>query len=368
MKILHTEASMGFGGQELRILREAEGMRDRGHEIVLAVIQGGTLAVRARESGFIVYELPFQRKRDVIRLLWALRCIIKCQGIQLINTHSSWDAWIGGLAARLAGCHVVRTRHLSTPTRPGLNSRLLFRTLADAVVTTCEQTAQAIREQVQLTPEHCQSVPTGMDARALQVDPNERRTFREQLGLAEDDIVVGTVCVLRRWKGVIDLIQAAKLLEGDPRLKWLVVGDGPSRQYFERHSQELGLANRVLFTGYLTDPRVALASMDLFLLLSTEHEGVSQACLQAAYLQRPLITTPTGGLAEVCLDGENGFLVPVNRPDAVANRVERLANDAALRLSFGQQARKHVEASFTLKHTLDAMEAIYGRVVTSSAH
>src|SRR6185503_9711915 len=130
MRILHTESSRGWGGQEIRILREAEGMRKRGHEVILAVNRGGALVPRAREAGFQVYELPFKKALSW-KAIYALVKICKTDRIDLINTHSSLDAWIGGIAARLCKKKIIRTRHLSTPIRKGLNSRILYRALTD---------------------------------------------------------------------------------------------------------------------------------------------------------------------------------------------------------------------------------------------
>lgn len=125
MKILHTEASPGWGGQEMRILREAEGMRSRGHEVIFAIREAGGLVKPARDAGFLVYEIPFTKK-TLFSTFFQLLKIIRKQAIDLVNTHSSFDAWIGGLAAKLSGSRVIRTRHLSTPIRTGWNSRILY--------------------------------------------------------------------------------------------------------------------------------------------------------------------------------------------------------------------------------------------------
>ena len=135
MNILHTESSNGWGGQEIRILKEALGLRLRGHEVVLAVVRGGKLADYARKEGFTVYEIDFRRSLALFALK-NLLSILRRHRIDVVNTHSSLDAWLGGIAARLSGRMVVRTRHLSTPVRGGLNALLLYRGLADFVVTT----------------------------------------------------------------------------------------------------------------------------------------------------------------------------------------------------------------------------------------
>ena len=101
--------------------------------------------------------------------------------------------------------------------------------------------------------------------------------------------------------------------------------------------------------------------MDIFLLLSWANEGVSQASLQAAWLEKPLITTSVGGLREVCIDKQTGFQVPKNDPQAVANAVLQLVNNRDLRSFMGKGAKELVKDKFTLNQTLDQMEALYDK-------
>lgn len=358
MKILHTESSPGWGGQELRILKEAEGMRKRGHEIILAIQKGGGLVRPAREAGFTVYEIAFN-KPLIPWICLRLGYILFKHRIDLVNTHSSLDGWLGGFMARLTGRPIIRTRHLSTPIRPGLNSKLLYRVLADIVVTTCKETAETIQKK---TNPQTFSIPTGVDPNEMQVDEEKVNRFRLSYGVQADEILAGTLCVIRGWKGITDLLHAAKRLENIPKLKWMVVGGGVSADHFYKERDELGLQERVIFTGYIHPPSTALAAMDLFLLLSWANEGVSQASLQAAWLKKPLITTPTGGLKEICLEGKSGMLVSVSAPEEVAKAVKSLFHDREKRRKMGEEAYQLVANHFTLQHTLDSMEALYKRL------
>ncbi len=362
MRVLHTEASGGLGGQELRILREAEGMRERGHEIVLAVKTGGGLVAAARAAGFVVYELPWT-KPQALSDVWSLIRMMRRHSIDVINTHSSWDAWVGGITGRLTKRPVLRTRHLSTAIRPGWNSRVLYNYLADQVVTTCQATADTICKQADLGPDRCRSIPTGV--LPLAVAQKDVDAFRERYGLTSEHIVVGTVCVLRSWKGVQDLLAAAKLLADDERLRWLIVGDGPAQEFLFKECARLGVQAQTIFSGYHKDPLPAMACMDIFALLSTAHEGVSQAALQAAYLAKPLITTSTGGLGEICLDGQTGLLCPCNDPEAIGKTVRSLASNSGERQRLGESARQLVLDKFTMERTLDDMEAVYASLKVS---
>lgn len=332
-------------------------MRKRGHEVVLAVNEGGKLIPRARDAGFTVYELPFT-KFSALKTVYALVNICRRHKIDLINTHSSLDAWIGGIAARVARKKVLRTRHLSTPIKRGLNSRLLYKTLADFVVATSSPILKTIEEQAGQPSHLLRCIPTGIDPDGVKFDVAQAAQFRASLGVGRQDILVGTACFVRSWKGIRDLLKAAVLLKERRDIKWVVVGGGHVDDY-RALVPEMGLEGIVTFTGHLEPPFSAIRGMDIFTLLSTAHEGVSQASLQAAWLERPLITTDVGGLPEVCLDGKTGFVVPPFSPEAVAEAVVRLADNPLLRHQFGAQARHLVEEKFTLQHTLDGMEVVY---------
>jgi glycosyltransferase involved in cell wall biosynthesis len=355
MHILHTESSNGWGGQEIRILKESMGLREKGFQVTLAVTRGGKLVDQARKEGFQVFEIDF-KKQHAIKALRKLCKIIKENNITVVNTHSSLDAWLGALAARIMRRPVVRTRHLSTEIRGGLNARLLYNYLADFVVTTSSCIIPLIEKKAQLPCHRIQCIPTGVEP--FEVSSTERKRIRESLNVKPDQILIGTVCVVRSWKGIQDMITAAKLLRHDPRFKWIVVGGGYLENFKPLVDEELPF----IFTGHLDNPKSALAAFDIFTLLSTAHEGISQASLQAAFLKKPLITTTVGGLPEVCLDGITGITVPPSSPDKVAEAVLKLANDPDLRTQMGEAAHNHAAQNYSLRQTLENMASVFETV------
>jgi glycosyltransferase involved in cell wall biosynthesis len=357
LKILHLEASPGWGGQEMRILKEAEGMRLRSHEVILGVMKKGKLVQAAKEAGFRVYELNFYKTHwifSLIKLIW----LIKKHRIDIVNTHSSLDSWIGGIAARICGVFVVRTRHLSTPIKKGLNSLFLYGKLADRVVTTCSSILPMIIEQSKKPSSLCSSIPTGVETRKIQVDPEKKKQFRESLGLNEDHFLVGTACFMRSWKGILDLLQAADHLRNQKEIRWVIIGGGHEALYRAK-AKEWNLDGIVFFTGHLKDPFAAMDALDIFTLLSTAHEGVSQSILQAGFLEKPLIATPVGGLQEVCIHEKTGLLVNPFSPKEVALSVMHLKENKEKRLLFGKKAKQLVTEHFLIEHTLNQMENLY---------
>ncbi len=358
--ILHTEASLGFGGQEIRILKESIGMRKRGYNIIIAANPGAKILDVMANEGFKIYSVPFKKKK-LFSVLLELRKIIRDENVDLINTHSSLDSWLAGIAARLYGIYVIRTRHLSTAIKKGLNSYILYNKLADYVITTCQEIVPMIVNQSGLDEKHCQCIATGIDPADVKILQEEKASLRQKFGINEGDLVIGTLCVLRSWKGISDFLKAASMMKDRPHIKWLIVGEGPSEEKFKKEAKDLLLDKNVIFAGYLTPPFAAIDLMDVFVLLSTANEGISQATLQASYLEKPLITTPTGGLKEVCIHNETGFIVPKNSPQEVKKAVENFENDQ-LRQNMGKNAKRIVLEKFTLEKTLDKTIEIYDRL------
>lgn len=361
--ILHTESSTGWGGQEMRILKESLGMRKRGYTVIFAVVKGGQLVQHAKAAGFTVYEIPFSKWR-VLSCLRILVSLMRRHHVDIINTHSSLDAWIAGSAARLIKRPILRTRHLSTTIRKGLNSILLYKGLADGVVTTSSCIIPMICTQAGLNPTLCRCVATGIDPQALVVTREEVESFKRDVGIYPGDFVVGTACVLRSWKGINDMLRAAASLRSFPHIKWLIVGGGNVEKY-QQTVHEWGLERQVILAGHKDNPYPALQAMDIFALLSTANEGISQASLQAAYFKLPLITTTVGGLPEVCLEGKTGIVVPPFAPKQVAHAVKKLHDDVILRQRYGENAHRLVMEKYTMTTTLDEMEKMY-RMITPS--
>lgn len=359
MKIVHTESSMGWGGQEMRILVEAEGMRQRGHTVFFVLSSNSELAKRARQKGFIIHTVCF-KKKALFFTIGKLLLFFKKERIDLINTHSSLDAWIAGIAGKLSKKRVIRTRHLSTSIRGGLNGFILYNKLADFVVSTSSAILPLLQEKADLHPSRMQCIATGVNPKIVNA-VQDTVLFRKKLGLNSTDILVGTACVLRSWKGIPDLLKAADLLRSHQQIKWILIGG----RYLERYLvmiREMKLEN-VICVGHLESPYTAISALDIFTLLSVAHEGISQATLQAAFFKRPLITTDVGGLPEVCIHGSTGLIVPSSNPEAVAQAVLKMAEDPFLRERLGKNAKMLVEQKYMINHTLDQMEAIYQRLV-----
>jgi glycosyltransferase involved in cell wall biosynthesis len=360
LSIAHTEASMGWGGQEIRILTEARGLIGRGHRVVLYAAPGARIADEAAGYGVPCSTLPIARKRPAG--VAALARALRAGRPDVVNTHSSTDSWLAALACRLLRDPpaILRTRHVSVPVPNDPATRWLYRRATARVVTTGEALAEQLVRDNGLDPARVESIPTGIDA--SRYGTIARSEARRTLGLPDDAPIVGIVATLRSWKGHRHLVEALARV-ADARTRLVLVGDGPQREALERHVAALGLGSRVRFAGQQRDVAPWLAAFDVFALPSTANEGVPQALLQAMFAGVPCVTTTAGAIPEIARDGVTALVVPAGDPASLAAAIDRLLGDAALCARLADAARAHIAPRFSLDTMLDRMEAAFRRAI-----
>jgi len=358
LAVVHTEASLGWGGQEIRILSESQGMIRRGHDVQLLCPGEARILAEAPAWGVPATALPIGRKR--IAGVRALARWLRGHRCDVLNTHSSTDSWLAALALAMLGrpCPIVRTRHISAPIPRNLASRWLYEHATARIVTTGEALKRQLVEVNRFTAERIESVPTGVDAGRFR--PGDRLAARQSLGLGIDGSLVGIVATLRSWKGHRFLVEAIARLPEDVRL--VIIGDGPQREALEQQVGEAGLQARVRFAGNQADVVPWLQALDVFALPSYANEGVPQALVQAMLVGLACVTTTAGSISELAEHEATALVVPPRDAHALATALARLAGDPALRARLGETARRHCVERFSYEGMLDRMEAIYARV------
>ena len=362
-KILHTEASEGWGGQEIRVLLEMEGLMKRGHHLFLAATPRSQILKEAKGRGISVTSVPMNRLRWPASCL-ALYQLIQRERIDIIHTHSSADSWIASAAASFPGKRslLVRSRHIATPISDKWTSRLLYNRLPDGIITTSEAIKTDMVRKNRFDPKKIISIPTGIDLSRF--DPERHGSgLREAWDVPPSTTVIGTVGVLRSWKGHSFFIQAAEqVLQKRSNVLFFIVGEGPGRPYLEKEIKERQLTDKVRLTGHCAEVEQAFAALDLFVLASTGNEGVPQAVLQALAMKKPVISTQIGGITEVVKMGETGRLVPPKNPAALAEQIVLHLDQPDLGKTMAEAGRRLVEKNYHLQGMLDRVEDFYNQL------
>lgn len=365
--IAHTEASSGWGGQEIRILSEAQGFIERGHRVIVYAAPGARILDEAPRFGVPAVAIPIGSKRP--RGVLALVGVFRSRAVDLVNTHSSTDSWLAALACRWLRARgrphpvLVRTRHVAVAIPSNRATRWLYRKATARIVTT----GAALREQLirenGIDPARIDSVPTGIDIDAYR--KSDRRAARAALGLPEEVPLIGIVATLRSWKGHRYLVDALPLLaRRDARL--VIVGDGPQREALQAQIEALGLSRRVVLAGQQEDVTPWLAALDVFALPSYANEGVPQALLQAMAVGVPCVTTDTGAIGEVAREGETALIVARQSARKLAEGIDRILALPDRGAAMAERARSFVSERYTRELMLERMASVFQRALAES--
>jgi len=363
LSIVHTESSLGWGGQEIRILTESQGMIGRGHRVRLLCPREARIHDEAARYGVPVEALPIGRKNftGLAAMAGWLRAHRGGESCDVINTHSSTDSWLAALAMLVPGkpVPIVRTRHISAPIPQNRLSRWLYGRAAARVVTTGDALRRQLIDNNGIAPDRIESVPTGIDT--ARFVPGDRAAARAKVGLPAGRLLVGIVATLRSWKGHRYLVEACAGLPGNVGL--VIVGDGPQREALLAMVAAQGLEDRVWMPGNQVDVVPWLQALDIFALPSYANEGVPQALIQAMLAGLPVVTTLAGSIGELALDGETALVVPGQDVRALRDCLVRLVADEGLRARLGSAAREHCVEKYSLERMLDRMERVFRSVV-----
>jgi glycosyltransferase involved in cell wall biosynthesis len=178
--------------------------------------------------------------------------------------------------------------------------------------------------------------------------------------------VVGNVAALVPHKGQQHLIDAAALVVRDvPDARFVIVGDGELREALERHIKEKHLERHVFLAGFRADALELTKGFDLF-AMSSVSEGMCTALVDAMAASKAAVATTAGGIPEVMVDGETGFLVPPRDHHAMAEKLVLLLKDEGLRARMGEAALRRARERFTVERMVEGTAAVYARLLTGS--
>ena len=305
--------------------------------------------------------------RDVVALGKLVRSFRRLQP-DLVHTHTAKAGALGRVAARLAGVPaVVHTFHghvLEGYFSPGLTRVLLqieraLARITDRIITLSPRLRQAILGMGIGRPAQVQVIPLGLDLDPfLHVSPGQAG-LRTTLAIPPDVPVLGIVGRLVPIKDHPTLFGALALLKGGSRAPHLVVvGDGERREPLRRLAHQLGLASRIHFLGWRTDLQAILGELDVVICCS-RNEGTPVALIEAMAAGIPVVSTDVGGVGDLVVQGETGWLVPPDDPPALAQAVQGLLADPALRRRLAAAARPYALSRHDVKGLIHRMEALY---------
>ncbi|MBN2200416.1 glycosyltransferase [bacterium] len=364
IRVLQLVEGFNLGGAEKKLL-ELVRMMDpaRFKTVVCSLGLGDRIRSefdRLGSAGVEVTVLPRRSRVDPILILRLIRLIRKHR-IDVIMTTLFYADVLGPIAGRIAGVRgIFSWETISAPewliSRRLWPYRFVIR-LADGVVSVSRATAEWLHAKRGVPINKIRVIPYSVDLNRFATGEGE--SVRRRLGIRPRDVVVGMVGRLHPQKGQTYLIQAApRIIHREPRVRFVLIGDGESRQELEAQVRNAGLEKRFLFLGFRQDVHKILHAIDIFTLPSL-YEGLPNVILEAMAAGKPVVATSVDGTKELIEHGKTGLLIPPGNPDRLAEAIIKLIQKREWAARMGREARKNIGKNYSIENQIRAFEELY---------
>jgi glycosyltransferase involved in cell wall biosynthesis len=378
MNVLLYETGSGFGGSAVSLYRLVKCLnRERFTPYVVVhgsgprIIEIEAMGISVREVRFVV-PFPQNASASIFRNInfygnfvantfanaWRIGNIIRKRKINLVHLNNGiYEGFPGLLAAKLTG--VPCMTHIRGTVAITRLERLVGGWLTRIVTLNSYMENEYAKA---FGPEKVCLVFNGVDLDGYEDVPHG--TLRNEYGLDDDRLLIGTVARLVPGKGIPEFLTAAsRVLKVLNNATFLIIGDDPFGGSFEKDQKRLcralGIEGNVIFTGWRKDMPRVLADLDVVVQVSTFPEGMSLAPIEAMALGKPVITSDVPGYTDTVVDGVTGFIVPKGEANILADRIIELATDRNRAKSMGTLARARVKDRFDARMTVRMIERLY---------
>ncbi|OIP66431.1 hypothetical protein AUK15_00500 [Candidatus Nomurabacteria bacterium CG2_30_43_9] len=355
MKLLMIMYGKGIGGAELQFLELAQELSKR-HQIRLVSLGGdGALKNDKLPKGIELQVFSYSGKiAAALALIKALLMNLPYRPHAIITTSFSANV-LGYLISIFHSVKLVSLQTVSKAMRYPALDRLILKRFTKLIAGSTD--IKKFLLQHGQSSERIEVINNWVDFTNRKVTADVAST-REKFGIGTIDIVLGCIGRLHPQKGQEYLIRAFRILrERHPRLRLVLVGDGPNGDLFKREARDLGDA--VIFTGSVvgSDYNNLLNAFDIYVQPS-RFEGMPRTLLDAMFMEKPIVATAVNGNLDAIHDKKNGLLVPAENVDAIISATEDFLNKPEMAADLARQAHQDALTSFDMARQLQHIEQL----------
>lgn len=354
--------SLAIGGSERKIVRLVNELHQSGKSVAIAYLNEPETLLRELNAGVPRYHLrrrgrlslgAIKRLQTIVRELRA-GTIVCVSLYPLLYAAATWYLRNRKSLAVIVLVNTTKFIHKRMNLFMILYAPLM--NSCDAVVFGCKTQRQEWMHKYKLETGKCVVVYNGVDTHFFrgQWDVNGRRQLKHSMGIPQDSFVVGTIGRLSPEKQQADLIRViADLAKSDPRIRGLIVGDGPEKTKLETLAYQNNVRDKISFLGELQDVRQALAIIDVFILTSVAVETFSNAALEAMAMGKPVILSDIGGAREMVSQGVNGYVFEKGNVEQLRELLMTVRSEPGLAHSLGSAGRQRVVECFSFDRMVE---------------
>ncbi len=358
---------LGFGGAEQQLLELVRGIdKKRFMPLVIPLFPGGQLEPEVRKiSGAGLISVNRKGKYD----FWVatrMLSLLRQKEVDVIQPFLTPATFFGLLPAVINHTPVkIVTERSGVWLNTSLGHKVyqkmedFLTRFADWVVPNSEAGKSMLLRRG-INPARIKVIYNGINLERLRPDHVKVTQIRKQMKLPPDGMVVGITASLTPAKDHATFLHCARMIhQALPQTKFAILGDGPLRPGLENMVRELGMESCVTFFGKQWDIGSYISAFDVFCLCSVDHEGCSNATLEAMALGKPVVITDVGGNREIVKHGKTGLLVPVRNPGVLADGILAFLRQPEWARDIALCARKMVLSRFSLARMVNDYERLY---------
>ncbi|WP_113922794.1 glycosyltransferase [Cognataquiflexum aquatile] len=368
IRVLHCIETISSGGVEKVRLGFAQYLDKEKFELrIICTNSKGPIKLALEQEGVRIYDVgafksPFEW--DKYRIVLSIIRSYKPQIIHGAVFEGMSMAAVGGFLGRVP---IVILEETSDPQNRSKKAIWLQRQLskvATKVIGISPSVVDFLEGKARIPKEKVLLVNNGVPLPLL-TDNVECDLLRRELGIENGDIVIGSVGrVYDPVKRFSDLLEAIKEIR-NPRVKFLLVGQGPDLEILKSKASELGLEGQFIPVGYQENTSPFYSIMDIFSLPSA-NEGFGLVAAEAMLHYLPVVATAVGGLKDVVIDNKTGFLVPPFSPPEIGKKLQLLIDNPKLRIQMGRAGYERAVANYTSERYCQQIEKLYNNLLESN--
>ncbi len=367
MKILLTNDAADIAGGENYVLHLAEGLAQRGHEILIAPLINSGLEEASRKKGFETYGIPYGAHGKEFNAVKVMVSTFRSKGIDIIHTNSNLDRTIAAAAGRLIKAKNISTVHSCLSINRNLMHWFRNKYLVDHFTPVGYSTKKIMIETDRIDPAKITVVHIGIPEGRIRRTEEGREKIRNEFGIKNNEIVIGSLSRLVEFKGHKFLLEAFNALvkNGKSDAKLMIVGEGELKTVLVNQVREYKLDGKIIFTGTRNDISDILSAFDIFTQFSVDAGGETfpVAIIEALSAGLPVVGSRVGDIEFLIDNGKNGFLAEPENIEQFNAAVSKLIDSGQTRGKMGKASREKYLNEFTLDKMISNIEIVYRKAV-----
>lgn len=362
VRVLYTMSTVASGGVEKRRLSLAKYLDKSKYELkIVSTHKAGGVVDGLEKEGVEIFEIKtfkgtfhWEKHKKVQKIIDDFKPHIIHGAVYEGVTMAAINGFIKKVP-------IIILEETSDPQNRSSKANLLLRMfslVADKFVAISPNVSDYLIKTAKISSKKVITINNGVEI-PRQVSDSEIRNLKTQYSINENDFVIGTVGrLINDHKKVTDIIEAIYLLKELNNLKLMIVGDGKDMELIKQKAIDLGVQDKVIFTGYQYDSAPFYKLMAVFCIAS-QREGFGLVAAEAMLHNLPVIATKVGGLQNIVVDGETGILIIPHQPQQIADSIKKLYNSKDLIEKYSTNGYERAITNYTERRYVKDVENLY---------